>query len=49
VLPYSANGNGTADVCGRTETKIIGGSNAKQADFPYQVIIQSDLNSVNCM
>lgn len=37
VLSYNINDNGTADICDRTETKIVGGSKASQGDFPYQV------------
>jgi hypothetical protein len=37
ALLYNANSTTTVDVCKRPGTKIIGGADAGQGDFPYQV------------
>jgi hypothetical protein len=37
ALSYDINSTATLDVCKRLGTKIVGGANASQGDFPYQV------------
>ncbi|GFG39798.1 hypothetical protein Cfor_01713, partial [Coptotermes formosanus] len=42
ALLYNANSTTTVDVCKRPGTKIIGGADAGQGDFPYQVSIREN-------
>lgn len=39
-LSYNISNNATYGVCGRKATRIIGGADASQGDFPYQVSIR---------